>query len=67
MVSMYCDGAITWASNRQQCVSLSTTEAESAEYVACEATKETVWLRRLFRDNAILKSVSLLVDIVQVL
>lgn len=38
-------GPISWASRRQQCVSLSTTEAE---YVAmCETSKEVTWMRRL--------------------
>ena len=42
---MFHGGPITWASRRQSCVSLSTTEAE---YVAmCEATKEVTWMRRL--------------------
>lgn len=41
-------GAIAWSSRRQQCVSLSTTEAE---YVALsEAAKESVWLRRLLLE-----------------
>jgi len=37
-------GPFSWASRRQQCVSLLTTEAE---YVAmCETTKEVTWMRR---------------------
>jgi hypothetical protein len=41
-------GPLTWASRRQQCVSLSTTEAE---YIAmCETTKEITWMRRLLRS-----------------
>lgn len=41
-------GAVSWASQRQSMVSLSTTEAE---YIAAStATKELVWLRRLLND-----------------
>jgi hypothetical protein len=49
-VSIYSGGAITWASQRQQSVSLSTTEAESV--AASQATKEAIWLNRLFDDIA---------------
>ncbi len=39
------NGPVAWTSRRQHCTTLSTTEAE---YVAaCEATKETVWMRNL--------------------
>lgn len=42
------DGAVTWSSQRQKMVTLSTTEAE---YVAaCAAAKESVWLRKLLSD-----------------
>ena len=55
MVSMYSGGAITWMSRRQQCVSLSTTEAE---YIAVsEAGKEAVWLNRLLGGITSLNSV----------
>jgi hypothetical protein len=58
IVFKYSGGAIGWASRRQQCVSLSTTEAE---YVAAsEAAKEIVWLKRLFDDIAPLTSVPIL-------
>lgn len=41
-------GPVAWCSQRQKCVSLSTTEAE---YVAAStATKEIIWLRRLLKD-----------------
>lgn len=54
-VFKYSGGAIAWASRRQQCVSLSTTEAE---YVAAsEAAKEAIWLERLFKDITPLKEV----------
>lgn len=40
--------AITWATQRQQSVALSTTEAEFM--AACCATKEALWLKRLLLD-----------------
>jgi hypothetical protein len=41
-------GAMSWKSQRQKCVSLSTTESE---YVAAAtAAKEVVWMRRLLQD-----------------
>ena len=44
-VIMLNGGAISWASRRQECAALSTTEAE---YMAlCSATKEVAWLRGL--------------------
>lgn len=44
----YRGGLISWASRRQQCVTLSSMEAE---YVALsEACQETVWLRKLLAD-----------------
>ncbi|KMQ87587.1 retrovirus-related pol polyprotein from transposon tnt 1-94 [Lasius niger] len=57
----YSGGAITWASKRQQSVSLSTLESE---YIAAsEDAKEAVWLNRLFSEIAPLKTVPvLLVD-----
>ena len=43
-----CGGTISWASRKQQCVTLSSTEAE---YVALsEATQEVLWLKRLLND-----------------
>lgn len=37
-----CGGPIVWASMRQRCTALSTTEAE---YIAgCKASKEAVWI-----------------------
>ncbi|XP_062538014.1 uncharacterized protein LOC134206332 [Armigeres subalbatus] len=44
----YHGGLISWASRRQQCVTLSSMEAE---YVALsEACQETIWLRQLLFD-----------------
>ena len=44
-IIMLNGGPVSWASRRQGCVSLSTTEAE---YIAlCAATQEVVWLRGL--------------------
>lgn len=41
-------GPVSWKSQRQSCVSLSTTESE---YVAAaEAAKDVVWIRRLLQD-----------------
>ena len=52
MVCMNASAAITWQSKRQQCVALSTTEAEYVS--ASAATKEIVWMRKLFEDCKIL-------------
>lgn len=41
-------GAVTWRSQRQKTVALSTTEAEYM--AACEGAKEGVWLRQLLDD-----------------
>lgn len=44
----YSDGIISWTSERQKSVSISTMEAE---YIAAsEATRELVWLNRLFGE-----------------
>lgn len=45
---LFNNGIISWSSERQKCVSVSTTEAE---YVAASnGIKELVWLRRLFDE-----------------
>lgn len=47
-VSVLCEGPITWSSQRQRCVSRSTTESE---YIAAsDAARETVWLRGLLAE-----------------
>ncbi len=45
---MLCDGAVSWKSQKQKCVALSTAEAE---YVAMSAAVlESVWLRQLISE-----------------
>ncbi|KXJ68315.1 hypothetical protein RP20_CCG004301 [Aedes albopictus] len=47
-VFMYGNGAISWRSHKQTCVSLSSMEAE---YIALsDACQEAVWLRQLLQD-----------------
>ena len=48
LLCKYANAAITWQSKRQQCVAVSTTEAEYVR--ACSATKEIIWLKKLFKD-----------------
>ena len=50
VVCLHNGTAISWISQRQKYVSLSTTEAESV--TASEGTKELIWLNRLFREIA---------------
>jgi len=47
---MYSGGAISWLSQRQTSVAISTTEAEVV--AASEAAREVVWLKRLLSDIA---------------
>ncbi|UYV70738.1 hypothetical protein LAZ67_8000410, partial [Cordylochernes scorpioides] len=48
-VFMLNNGPISWCSQKQNCVSLSTTESE---YIAAsKATKEAIWLRQLLREQ----------------
>ena len=48
VVILYAGGAISWLSQKQVVVATSTTESEIV--AATEATKEIVWLKRLFSD-----------------
>lgn len=48
VVCIYSNAAITWQSKRQNCVALSTTEAEYIS--AAAAAKEMVWIKRLLND-----------------
>ncbi len=53
-VFLFAGGAISWRSKKQTCVATSTCEAE---YIAsCLATKESIWLARLFSDLCDLQS-----------
>ena len=54
----YAGGAISWLSQRQPTVALSTTEAEIM--AASEAAKEFAWLTRLFQGSVRLKHVPIL-------
>lgn len=60
MVCMFANAPIVWQSKRQQCVSLSTTEAEYVS--AASAAKEIVWIQKLFRDCKIDVNCMLYVD-----
>ncbi|KAG5862532.1 hypothetical protein JTB14_022769 [Gonioctena quinquepunctata] len=61
VLSMYADGAISWYSQRQTSVAISTTEAEIV--AASEAAREIVWLKRLFEEIIVLRAVpTLMVD-----
>ncbi|GJQ65388.1 hypothetical protein Trydic_g7498 [Trypoxylus dichotomus] len=48
MIFKYCGGAIAWCSLKQRCVALSTTVAEFV--AASEASKELIWLTRLYSE-----------------
>jgi len=48
VICIYAGGAISWLSQRQTSVAISTTEAEVV--AASEATREAVWLKRLLSD-----------------
>ena len=48
VLCLYKGGPISWLSQKQRSVALSTTEAEYM--AASEATKEIIWLVRLFKE-----------------
>ncbi|XP_071037895.1 uncharacterized protein [Parasteatoda tepidariorum] len=52
---LHAGGAISWLSQRQTMVAISTAEAEIV--AANEATKELIWLKRLFNGISSLKEV----------
>lgn len=58
VVCQYMGAAISWLSQRQKSVALSTTEAEFI--AASEATKDIVWLSRLLNELTVLKSTPIL-------
>lgn len=58
VVIKYAGGAISWLSQRQSMVATSTTEAEIV--AATEASKEIIWLSRLFVEVKHLKNVPIL-------
>lgn len=54
---IYCGGIISWSSERQKSVSLSTTESE---YIAAsQCVKELVWLRQILCEILELKSIEI--------
>lgn len=51
-------GSVSWSSQKQKCIVVSTTEAK---YIAArEATKDIIWLARLFSEATKLTAVSIL-------
>lgn len=58
VIIKYAGGAISWISKRQAITATSTTEAELV--AVNEATKEIIWLKRLFRGMTKLENVPVL-------
>nr|XP_033196942.1 secreted RxLR effector protein 161-like [Bombus vancouverensis nearcticus] len=48
VVCKYANAAITWQCKRQQCIALSTTEAEYVS--AASGAKEIMWLKKIFLE-----------------
>lgn len=59
-VVYYGGGVVSWSSRRQECVTLSTMEAE---YVAlAETCQEVIWLRRLLEDFGVKQKTATVVN-----
>ena len=58
VLCLYMGGPISWLSQKQRSVALSTTEAEYM--AASEATKEIIWLVRLFKEITTMTAIPLL-------
>ncbi len=57
-ICMFMDGPVSWSSQKQRSVALSTTESE--HIAASEAAKEVIWLARLFGEITSLSAIPLL-------
>ena len=60
VICCFAEGAVSWFSQRQASVSISTTEAEIV--ASNEAARELVWLKRLFADLTQIDKTRLFVD-----
>ena len=60
VICCFAEGAVSWFSQRQASVSISTTEAEIV--ASSEAARELVWLKRLFADLTQIDKTRLFVD-----
>jgi hypothetical protein len=60
VVCMHMGGPVSWSSQRQKSIALSTTEAEFV--AASEATKEVIWLSRLLNEITSITTPLLFVD-----
>ena len=54
-------GAITWRSVKQSCIADSTMEAEYV--VACEAAKETIWLKKFLSNLGVVRMEQVLITL----
>ena len=60
VICCFAEGAVSWFSQRQASVSISTTEAEIV--ASSEAARELVWLKRLFADLTQIDKTRLFID-----